>query len=521
MKLIYKSFIYLCLGIIISCGLFNKVTTSKETSNVEAISKKIGKNKAIEDVREFKKILEQKSSYAQITDFNYVQSLENIENKIKKGSKNIAISWLCRELKKIMAEIPDRHASVKLGSTRNFKECNFKALKPPFTLKRLGKNIVALSPKKSSKQYQYFNKDYPYVKNVEGMSINEFFDKYLFRSKKAPLYAHLSQCAKDFRYITEPMYLLNKDCKKELKITLTNFEKDLTINVKLGDNARGAHFVERKLDAIKDEIREKNYKNAIQWLSGKNIGYIAIPKMFGFKKEFEKAIVESFITFQNAKALIVDLRYNGGGTRNILQTMAPFLIPPKSSPWVGNVAYLRTNNPTALTESEIESMNGRFLFRQHSENFKSETIQKALNNFMRSFQIKKSFDKAKFSKPFYMVVESNGTFYKRPVYILVNERCFSAATVFTTFFKGLPNVKIVGVTPDGSSGRSIKMYLKNSNIRVKVSTMVSLQRNGKTLDGNGIEPDIFIDEKAPQILGQKDTQLEKLIAHIDKNNSSL
>ena len=51
-----------------------------------------------------------------------------------------------------------------------------------------------------------------------------------------------------------------------------------------------------------------------------------------------------------------------------------------------------------------------------------------------------------------------------------------------------------GVTTDGSSDNSIKLYLKNSNIRVRVSSMLSFQRNGKTLDGKGTTLDIFIPE---------------------------
>jgi C-terminal processing protease CtpA/Prc len=113
-----------------------------------------------------------------------------------------------------------------------------------------------------------------------------------------------------------------------------------------------------------------------------------------------------------------------------------------------------------------------------------------------------------------MVLRSGKRRYTKPVYILVNEHCFSAATVFTTAFKGLPNVKIVGVTTDGSSGNSRKKYLKNSGIRVKVSTMLSFQRNGKTLDGNGTNPDIYIPVDTTQLLTGKDTQLDRLVKMI-------
>ena len=47
--------------------------------------------------------------------------------------------------------------------------------------------------------------------------------------------------------------------------------------------------------------------------------------------------------------------------------------------------------------------------------------------------------------------------------------------------------------------------------------MLSFQRNGKFLDGNGTEPDIVIDRKEAQLLGKGDAQLDDLISLIKKN----
>ncbi|WFO15640.1 S41 family peptidase [Cellulophaga baltica 4] len=108
----------------------------------------------------------------------------------------------------------------------------------------------------------------------------------------------------------------------------------------------------------------------------------------------------------------------------------------------------------------------------------------------------------KFNKPTF--------YYNRPVYILANEKTFSAASVFVSAFKGLPNIKIVGVTTDGSSGNSEWVDLPNSKLFGKISTMVSFQKDGQILDGYGTEPDIKIERDINQILWQSDTQLEKL-----------
>ncbi|RFN60293.1 S41 family peptidase [Marixanthomonas ophiurae] len=124
------------------------------------------------------------------------------------------------------------------------------------------------------------------------------------------------------------------------------------------------------------------------------------------------------------------------------------------------------------------------LYSYNSEKL-TDNDKNAINQFNSNFELQKRFDTSKFSAPLYMVLHNGKNLYTQPIYILVNENSFSAATVFTSAFKGLPNVKIVGKTTDGSSGNSRKFHLKNSNIRDKVSTMLSFQRNGKTLDGNG------------------------------------
>jgi C-terminal processing protease CtpA/Prc len=100
---------------------------------------------------------------------------------------------------------------------------------------------------------------------------------------------------------------------------------------------------------------------------------------------------------------------------------------------------------------------------------------------------------------------------------LVNEASFSAASVFASAFKGLPNVKIVGEVTDGSSGDSRTLNLKHSNIEVKVYTMLSFQRNGKTLDGNGTQPDILIQADEKQVLNGYDSQLNNLLKIINDN----
>lgn len=98
------------------------------------------------------------------------------------------------------------------------------------------------------------------------------------------------------------------------------------------------------------------------------------------------------------------------------------------------------------------------------------------------------------------------------------KRSFSAASVFASVFKDLPNVTLAGVQTDGSSGNSRTFELPNSKLLYKISTMVSFQKDGTVLDGYGTVPDLYLPRDMDQLLWKRDSQLETLLEHINKSN---
>lgn len=111
----------------------------------------------------------------------------------------------------------------------------------------------------------------------------------------------------------------------------------------------------------------------------------------------------------------------------------------------------------------------------------------------------------------------NKKHFDKPVFVLANERTFSAASILVSAFQGLPNIQIVGLNTDGSSGNSKRLELPNSGLRIKISTMVSFQKNGQLLDGIGTQPDLVIPRSLDQITDQTDHQLRYLKAIITAN----
>lgn len=473
-------------------------------------------NEALEDLNEFKTLMENESSYYQLSDFDFEARYQKIEKHILQQD-SIPIHFLAYEMEKIIGETIDRHASLKMDS---FDEEAFEmlGLHFPLVLSSLDGKVVALKEKKSKGKYEYYAKKFPYLKSINGLDVEAFIEHYAYRRKNSPKPAMLTDGLKDLRNIGELYFKQGEEDVKELELVLTDGKKDKELTLPLSKNRNS--WIDlgslRANEAMRSFYGDKDFdlNKLDKWLTD-SIAYLAIPAMASYKhnsniEPYLKATVEKF---REAKALVIDLRSNGGGTRDILNTLSGYLVQPEESPWVANVAYVRSDQ--RLNE-DISSMQGRYLYNYNSDTLSDED-RKAIDAFNDDFETELSFDKSKFSHPFYMVLHSKEIPFTQPVYILVNEESFSAASVFTTALKGLSNVNIVGVTTNGSSGRSVYFDLKHSNINIRLSTMLSFQRNGKTLDGNGTEPDVVIERRKEQILGEKDTQLEDLIELIQTN----
>jgi hypothetical protein len=472
-------------------------------------SQYLTKEKALEDLKEFKTLLQNQSSYYQVSNFDFEKSYNEVERKINQED-SIPVYFLAFELEKIISNIIDRHASIRM---ENFEEDDYELLNLylPFAVSSLGDNIVALNFNRTTKEYEYFDQAYPYLKAVDGIDIKDFLNKNAYTRKLSPKNAKQSDELKDLRDIGELYFKQGKITLKEIEITLTNGKTDKKLLLPVS-NRRNWYFDIGSTNFNRDYRdfgRDENFElsKLDKWLID-SIAYIAIPSMLSYEEtpNLEPYLSSTIEKYKDSKAMIIDIRGNGGGTREILNTLSGYFVQPEQSPWIANVAYVRSDQ---FLDEDISSMQSRFLYNYNSEML-SDKDRKAIDSFNENYETEYKVDVNKFSEPYYMVLHSKKPI-NYPIYILVNEECFSAASVFTSALKGLENVKIVGVTTNGSSGRSQKFYLKNSNIRVKLSTMLSFQRNGKTLDGNGTVPDIIIERDENQVLRKGDSQLEKLI----------
>lgn len=485
---------------------YNKAET--KTGN----TKKLTISQAIEDVTAFQQILEQRSSYLQLTNYDYKSALHSLKGIIKSSKNKIDLNYLAHELAKIMAKLRDRHSSVKNEAFKTSDHPTSK-LQLPFSIAPLNGKVLALKRINKEGIYSYLHEGYPYVKSINGLPIRVMIDSLVYKSNTAPKAAKFSRGVSEMQQLGRLYFMNNLKLPNSIEIVFTNGKTNKKEVVELlGEQFRYYSKLERDINLNSKDIEEGNLENMSKLLKG-SIGYLSLPQMYHFEDVagLNSYIDSMFVNFSNTKALIIDLRFNPGGGRDLIQKIASYIIPKSNSPWVANVAYLRTDTKGVTHKS----MSSRYLYTSTAKKLNA-LDRKSISIFTKNFTTYRTFDPTKFSEPHFMILKSGQQHYTKPVYILVNEHSFSAASVFTSSFKGLPNIKIVGVTTDGSSGNSKVIYLKNSKIRVRVSTMLSFQRNGKTLDGNGTMPDLICTETIDQILKGEDVQLKKLIEIINQ-----
>ncbi|MFZ6665708.1 S41 family peptidase [Peijinzhouia sedimentorum] len=463
-----------------------------------------------EDIEFLTKTLNEKSSYVYLNGYNF-------NNDFKDYPKTISDSTRLKDfglfITKALAKIGDRHSSLTTIRGFDLNETLFL----PFVYAPEKDKVVVLDLDQNE-DYKILHPKFPYLKEIDGIDINDFLKKTSPEDTKAPKETYFTMAVRDIRDIQKNYILLDKPLPKEIELRLSDarLQNDTVLIVPVIDRSKRLRpwdeQFEREYIGVKDEDFNKPEIIDNLFSIKDDIAYIRLPEMANKEEApllFEKLNLFMQSIQNNSKALIIDVRSNGGGTRDLMYEFAKYLIHPDSI-YVVNVT--RQRGPLPLPVEYRESLNSRFLFSFSELDLRK---QKRVTEFLKTFKPMHELDRKKYSEYYFGLMDGKelaepSFYYNKPIYILANEKTFSAASVFVSVFKGIPNVQIVGVTTDGSSGNSEWFDLPNSKLFGKISTMVSFQKDGKILDGYGTEPDIKIERDLYQILWKSDTQLEKL-----------
>ncbi len=498
--------------IILGVFLFGFLGTMQAQPNQKDNTKKetVTKEEALADLNQLKELLDKESAFAELDRVDYEKAITKLKNKIQKQKGPVQKMLLAHEMAKIVGKLGDRHAYVKYEGLTPHHVKGKKNL--PGILVWTPNGIVWLKKTPTKGEYNYYHEGFPFLTHINGVAVKDLIKKYHVKDAKAPKAVKGVNGAKILNKIGFHRFFNGESVEDVYTVRLENKQgesKEVPINATNKKVAAHNPKPRRQVKRLIEDFNQVRVKKLFTKLDG-NIGYLRIPKMveFGWKANIFQEQFDALFKnkIQGTDALIIDLRYNRGGKRDVLELLSDYILPPDQSPKVVNVVY-----PKKTAEDNNESLDRKKIYLADSPQWSNEDKQ-AITQFENIFTPKVQIPENIFGPPRYYIIRSRPeVYYRQPVYILISEETFSAASVFASAFKGMSNVHLVGTKPDSSSGNSKEYTLKHSGLLVKLSRALSFQQDGNLFDGVGTKPDIRVPNNERSVLGQNDRQKERAV----------
>ena len=194
------------------------------------------------------------------------------------------------------------------------------------------------------------------------------------------------------------------------------------------------------------------------------VGYLTINNFEDNKiiKQFDSLYTAEI---SKTKGLIIDIRYNGGGSGGI----------------GFNIIGRLTDKPFKISASKTL----KYVSKPNAEPFWEDNGPSEWN--------------------------ANGKIlYTKPVVVLIGPRTFSAAEDFTVAFDYLKRGKLIGMPTGGSTGQPVPFNLPGGG-SARVCGKHDSYPDGKEFVGIGIMPDIFVKKTIKDLLNGKDATKQKAL----------
>lgn len=322
--------------------------------------------------------------------------------------------------------------------------------------------------------------EHPYVVEIDGVSVEDWVEAAAtIVPAGAPHFVRF-HAVRNLRYVGWLRTELALPAAGPLRLTLTS-----------------ADLKRRTEVSLPLAPRKPDYGNwprtATRRLDG-DIGYLRIAEMRD-EDAYLAGLDRAMAGFRDTRGLVIDVRGNGGGSREALRRLFPYFLLPDDSPRIANVAAPRGTGcgPEGVLED-------RFLWPATASRWNAET-RRHIEAFLAAFTPEWTPPAGQFGPWHVMLLEralnTAAYVYDRPVVVLMDAGCFSATDVFCGAFKGWRNVTLLGTPSGGGSGRARAVRLSHSGLEVRLSSMASFQPTGQLYDGRGVEPDVR-HEPAPE-----------------------
>lgn len=425
----------------------------------------------------FRTALETRWSYLQLSRMNLPARVEAIRAKLE---GEMSREEFALDLQKIIGAGIDGHAGVS-GVVKPGKNL-------PFLIEPVKEGYVAFRPDRKA----FVLEGMPFIRKLDGLSIDQWVE---IASAFIPDGSPQNVRRHGLRWMRAIAFLRSqagRPASESVEIELSTEDGSATKRLTLPLASRSPSYGIWPRGGSR-ELPDR-------------IGYVRIPAM---DERAPGEVRTSMRRFRGTRGLVVDVRDNGGGSRDALRVLHSYLHPPDALPRVVNAAVYRLHPSHA--EDHLEA---RFMYRETWAGWKAPQ-RKAIAAFKEKFKPVWQPPEEGFSEWHYLVLdrldEADIYHYDKPVVVLMNAKCFSATDIFLAGLKGLPQITLLGEPSGGGSARSRSVTLAPTGLTVRLGSMISYQADGNLFDGVGVIPDRLVFPKPGYFVGGRDTQLEEAL----------
>ncbi len=216
----------------------------------------------------------------------------------------------------------------------------------------------------------------------------------------------------------------------------------------------------------------------IKWYD--DIAYVGLNSFSNW--EISSEFVEKIPELKQAKALVLDLRKNGGGTSNIGKVILHHLT--KDTIFYGPKSQSRQYIPTLKAWNKAQYY--------YDFPYKPDSLGSGDKKILETTRI---------------VV---------PTAILIGHGTASAAEDFLIYTDNQEHMIKIGEPTFGSTGQPLMFSLPNGGL-ARVCTKKDTYPDGRVFVGVGIQPDIEVSKKLVDYIENKDPVLDRAIEYLNKN----
>jgi hypothetical protein len=348
----------------------------------------------------------------------------------------------------------------------------------------------------------FLDPQHPYVVRIDGRPVKDWLEVASYIVVKESPQWRLRQSIGMLRYVNYLRAELGLPRKAAISLELESED---------GQKKRSM-----EVEVARRPIRSMEFPRGESRRMG-DVGYLRISQMTSSTR-FLSRLEEWMEKFRDTRGMIIDVRGNSGGTKDILLTLMPYFLKPGDPMRV--IEFSTYRKPMKLPKAHPDGYMMSAMSAQPvtSSHWKTDSQRAQILKAIKMFEPKWKLPMEKFSDWHVLAFDStmnpSSYHYDKPLVILQDSGTFSAGDIFLGGFKGLKNTTLMGMPSGGGNGWMDSYSLPNTKLGFVLCQSAKFLPSGQPYDGMGVAPDIVMEALPSDILGDSDSVLDAALKRL-------